>query len=303
MVIVTAKFIWQTMWKTMMSQLAPKSSEGSYQRPSSQFRDSIDSTTYPPQTGRYRLYVGMSCPWAHRTLMVRALKGLENTIDLTIVIPAVNQGGWIMSQPSENCQSLKQLYRLAQSDYQGRCTVPVLWDKQTKTIVNNESGDIIVILNEQFNQFADNPELNLYPEELKTQIDRWNEKIYHHINNGVYRCGFAQTQSAYEEACRGLFATLDSIESHLQDNLYLCGEQLTLADIRLFTTLIRFDIAYYSLFKCSIKRISDYPRLSQYRQRIDELPKIKDTYDIMAIKQDYFGNLFPLNPGGIIPLN
>ena len=197
---------------------------------------------------------------------------------------------------------MKQLYQLSQSNHQGRCTVPVLWDKQTKTIVNNESSEIIVILNEQFNQFATNPDLNLQPQELQGEINKWNEQIYHHVNNGVYRCGFAQTQSAYEEACGGLFRTLDTIELHLQENKYLCGEKLTLADIRLFTTLIRFDIAYYSLFKCSIKRIQDYPHLSRYVQEIDSLPDIKETYDVQAIKQDYFGNLFPLNPGGIIPL-
>ena len=207
-----------------------------------------------------------------------------------------------MTEPSENCLSLKQLYQLSQSNYQGRCTVPVLWDKQTKKIVNNESAEIIVILNEQFNQFATNKDLNLYPDELQTEIETWNQKIYHNVNNGVYRCGFAQTQSAYEEACRGLFDTLDAIELHLHDHNYLCGDKLTLADIRLFTTLIRFDIVYYSLFKCSIKRISDYPNLSRYVQEIDNLANIKNTYDITAIKQDYFGNLFPLNPSSIIPL-
>lgn len=303
--IVTAKWIWQTLWKTMMSQLAPNSKEGSYQRPSSQFRHRISQekdAIYFSEAGRYRLYVGMSCPWAHRTLIVRALKGLENAIAVTIVVPSVNQGGWLMTEASENCLSLKQLYQLSQNNYQGRCTVPVLWDTKTKTIVNNESADIIVILNEQFNQFASNSDLNLYPEELRPEIELWNEKIYHHINNGVYRCGFAQTQSAYEEACRGLFKILDEIELHLQDHAYLCGEQITLADVRLFTTLIRFDLVYYSLFKCSIKRISDYPNLKRYLNQINNLPKIQDTYDVKAIKQDYFGNLFPLNPSGIIPL-
>ncbi len=303
--IVTAKWVWHTMWQTMMSQLAPSSKEGSYQRPSSQFTQSVSnnsSAVYPAEEGRYRLYVGMSCPWAHRTLMVRALKGLEKTIDVTVLIPSVNEGGWVMTQPSENCQSVKQLYQLAQSGYSGRSTVPILWDKTTKTIVNNESAEIIIILNEQFNQFAEKPELNLYPDDLRSQIEEWNEKIYHNVNNGVYRCGFATTQSAYEEACQGLFDTLDTIESHLQDNLYLCGEQITLADVRLFTTLIRFDVAYYSLFKCSLKRISDYPNLSRYVTQIDNLPNIKETYDVDAVKQDYFGNLFPLNPSGIIPL-
>lgn len=303
--IVTGKWIWHTLWQIMMSQLAPTEKQGNYQRPSSQFRHQVKSEVnylYQPEKGRYRLYVGMSCPWAHRTLMLRSLKGLEDVIDIEILIPSVNQGGWIMETESENCRTLAQLYRLSQSNYRGRNTVPVLWDKQTKTIVNNESADIILLLNSQFNQYAKNPSLNLYPSSLVRQIDQWNEKIYHHVNNGVYRCGFAQTQEAYELACRSLFDTLAQIEFHLAGNRYLCGDSLTLADVRLFTTLIRFDVVYYSLFKCSLSAIASYPHLSRYVEDINNLPNIKNTYDLNAIKQDYYGNLFPLNPSGIIPL-
>jgi putative glutathione S-transferase len=303
--VVIAKTVWTTLWRMMMSQLAPSKQSGEYSRPPSQFRHQLgkeDENPYQPEKGRYRLYVGLSCPWAHRTLMVRTLKGLENVIEVYIVSPSSTQGGWVMAENSEGCHTLAQLYKLAQADYQGRCTVPVFWDKQTKTIVNNESAEIIEILNSQFNQFATNASLDLYPDNLKEKIDQWNEQIYHTLNNGVYRCGFAQTQSAYNEACEQLFTTLDQIEQVLGDNRYLCGDRLTLADIRLFTTLIRFDLVYYGLFKCNCRRISDYQHLSGYVRDLYQLPGVAQTCNLEVVKRDYYGNLFPLNPGGIIPL-
>ena len=303
--IIIAQFVWTTMWRIMMSQLAPSDKSGEYNRPKSQFISYIDTkkdNPYFPEKGRYRLYVGLSCPWAHRTLIVRALKELEDVIEVCIVYPSPVKGGWIMKETSEGCDSLRQLYLLAQSGYKGRYTVPVLWDKKTKTIVNNESAEIIVILNSQFNEFAHNPSLNLYPDHLKTEIEQWNERIYHTVNNGVYRCGFATTQSAYNDACTQLFATLDEIEQVLTNRRYLCGDELTLADIRLFTTLIRFDVAYYGLFKCSVRAISDYEHLSRYVRDIYQLKGVADTCDLDAVRKDYYGNLFPLNPGGIIPL-
>jgi glutathionyl-hydroquinone reductase len=244
----------------------------------------------------------MSCPWAHRTLVMRALKGLEKAISVSIVSPSPESGGWIFNKAEEDCQSLADLYEIAQPGYTGRCTVPVLWDKQTKKIVNNESAEIIVILNSELNQFAKHPELDLYPLELREQIDLLNDKIYHAINNGVYRCGFAQTQSAYNLACRELFSALDELDELLSKQRYLCGDRLTLADIRLFTTLFRFDIAYYGLFKCNLRRIQDYPHLSVYLRDLYRLPGVSDTCDLESVKRDYYGNLFPLNPGGIIPL-
>jgi glutathionyl-hydroquinone reductase len=303
--ITTAQFIWTNLWRIMMSQIAPTGDSGDYKRPSSQFRDCISTkndSLYPPEKGRYCLYVGLSCPWAHRTLIVRTLKGLENVIEVCLVYPSSTQGGWIMKETIEGCDTLRQLYQLAKSGYQGRCTVPVLWDKQTKTIVNNESSEIIVMLNSQFNEFATNPSLNLYPDNLHEKIDQWNDQIYHTVNNGVYRCGFAQTQEAYEESCHQLFATLDEIDQNLSNNRYLCGDRLTLADIRLFTTLIRFDIAYYGIFKCNRKRIADYQNLSGYMRELYQLPGVQETCNLDAVKQDYYGNLFPLNPGGIIPV-
>lgn len=305
-IIKLGKFVWTTLWKIMMSKLAPKNSAGAYVRPVSQFRNSIGTekdNPYLPVSRRYCLYVGLGCPWAHRTLVVRTLKGLEDVISVAVVSPSGDEGIWVFDSPEENCRTLPELYQLAQPGYQGRSTVPVLWDKQTSTIVNNESAEIIVMLNSQFNQFAKNPQLDLYPTELKEQIDLWNDKIYTTINNGVYRCGFAQTQTAYEQACNELFASLDEIDKVLKTNRYLCGDKVTLADVRLFTTLFRFDIVYYSLFKCSRRRIQDYDYLGAYLRDLYQLPGVADTCNLESVKQDYYGNLFPLNPGGIIPLD
>lgn len=300
-IIKLGKYTWTTMWQIMMSQLAPRSKSGAYIRPESEFREAIGTESYPPQKGRYRLYAGLGCPWAHRTLVTRTLKGLEDVVDVVIVIPDGDAGVWVFDKEEEGCQTLPQLYNLAKPGYQGRSTVPVLWDRETKTIVNNESAEIIVMLNSQFNEYVANSYLDLYPEELRRKIEWWNEKIYHQVNNGVYRCGFAQTQEAYNEACEELFITLDEIDNALGTSRYLCGEQLTLADIRLFTTIFRFDVVYYSLFKCNRRRIQDYKNLSPYLRDIYQLPGVADTCDVESVKRDYYGNLFPLNPGGIIP--
>jgi len=304
LIIKLGKFVWTTLWHIMMSNLAPRNKEGAYIRPSSQFRNCIgteEGNPYQPEAGRYNLYVGLSCPWAHRTLVVRALKGLEDVISVSIVSPSPVEGGWVFNQEEEGCRTLAELYQLAESGYTGRSTVPVLWDSQTKAIVNNESAEIIVMLNSQFNEFAKNPTINLYPEELREKIDWWNEKIYHSVNNGVYRCGFAQTQEAYNKVCNELFATLDEINAALETSRYLCGDSVTLADVRLFTTLFRFDVAYYGLFKCNRRRIQDYKNLGAYLRDLYQLPGVADTCSLESVKQDYYGNLFPLNPGGIIP--
>lgn len=304
LIIKLGKFVWTTLWHMMMSKLAPRNKSGEYIRPNSEFRNFVgkeDGNSYPPATGRYHLYVGMSCPWAHRTLVVRKLKKLEDVISVSTVFPSPIEGGWVFNEEEQNCRTLAQLYELAAPNYTGRSTVPVLWDKETKTIVNNESAEIIVMLNSEFNDFAKNPTLNLYPEELKEKIDWWNEKIYHSVNNGVYRCGFAQTQEAYNQVCDELFATLDEIDAALSTSRYLCGDNVTLADVRLFTTLFRFDSAYYGLFKCNRRRIQDYHNLGAYLRDLYQLPGIADTCDVESVKQDYYGNLFPLNPGSIIP--
>ncbi len=305
LIVRLGKFVWTTLWHTMMSKLAPRNTEGAYIRPASQFRNVIGTNaepTYPPAAGRYKLIVGLGCPWAHRTLVVRALKGLEEAIAVSIVSPSPDEGFWVFDQEEEGCQTLPEFYAMAKPGYDGRSTVPVLWDTQTKTIVNNESAEIIVLLNAEFNEFARNPALDLYSEFLRNSIDQWNDKIYHAVNNGVYRCGFAQTQAAYEQACNELFATLDEIEATLATQRYLCGDRLTLADVRLFTTLFRFDIVYYNLFKCNRRRIQDYEHLGAYFRDLYQIPGIADTCNLEAVKRDYYGNLFPLNPGGLIPV-
>lgn len=305
LIVKTGKFVWTTMWQIMMSQLAPRNQTGEYLRPESQFRKRINTqpeNPYQPAANRYRLYVGMGCPWAHRTLVTRALKGLESAIAVSIVDPSPDAGIWVLSQPELNCQTVPELYQLAATGYQGRATVPILWDDETKTIVNNESAEIIEILNSEFNQFAQHPEFDLYPAEQKEFIDSWNEKIYHSVNNGVYRCGFAQSQPAYDLASQELFATLDELDQLLATKRYLCGDRPTLADVRLFTTLFRFDLVYYGLFKCNLRRIADYHHLSGYLRDLYQLPGVAATCDLESVKRDYYGNLFPLNPGGIVPL-
>jgi glutathionyl-hydroquinone reductase len=301
LVVRTGKFVWNTLWHTMMSQMAPRSKSGDYQRPQSAFRNRDIS----PEPQRYFLIVGMSCPWAHRTLVTRALKGLESAVGLLKVYPSTDEGRWLFepNQPDfsfPDCRSLPDFYRRCHSDYTGRATVPVLWDAHTQTIVNNESADIIELLNSEFEGLATG--LDLYPEALRADIDALNDKIYATVNNGVYRCGFAQTQAAYDLAVGELFTTLDELDGILAHQRYLCGDSLTLADVRLFTTLIRFDVSYHGIFKCNRRRIADYKHLSGYLRELYQLPGIAETCDIEAVKRDYYGNLFPLNPGGIIPI-
>lgn len=296
LIVRAGKFVWNTMWHLMMSQMAPRNQAGGYVRPESSFRGRKIS----PEIGRYQLIVGMSCPWAHRTLVTRALKGLEDAIAITTVYPSTDEGMWLFDSDHSNCRSLPEFYSHAKDGYKGRATVPVLWDSQTNTIVNNESAEIIEILNSEFDELATGPDL--YPDSLKEKIDTLNQKIYRTVNNGVYKCGFAQTQIAYDQAITDLFATLDQLDATLSTSRYLCGDALTLADVRLFTTLIRFDVAYHGIFKCNRRRIADYPNLSGYLADIYQMPGIAETCDIDAVKRDYFGNLFPLNPGGIIPV-
>jgi putative glutathione S-transferase len=303
LIVQLGKTVWQTMWQVMMSQLAPSDNQGAYTRPDSEFREWVtDEGTYPSGANRYRLIVGMGCPWAHRTLVTRALKGLETAISLWRVSPSPNEGFWLFDNPGLEWRSLPELYQTAQAGYRGRSTVPVLWDTQTRTIVNNESADIIQILNASFNDLAAYPDRDLAPADCQDAIERWNERIYHTINNGVYRCGFARSQAAYDAACTELFTTLDDIDQHLATHRYLCGDRLTLADVRLFTTLFRFDAVYHGLFKCDRQRLRDYPHLWPYARDLYQQPGVADTCDLDIIRRDYYGNLFPLNPGGIIPL-
>lgn len=302
LVVRLGKTVWNGLWQIMMSRLAPSDPDGAYTRPESEFRDGVEPEgTHPPVAGRYRLIVGMGCPWAHRTLVTRALKGLEDTIPLWRVSPSADEGIWLFDNPGSQWRSLPELYQTAKPGYPGRSTVPVLWDTETRTIVNNESADLIKILNGAFNAFATRAEVDLSPPDLQAQIETWNDRIYPTVNNGVYRCGFARTQAAYDDACNQLFQTLDDIDQHLAAHRFLCGDRLTLADVRLFTTLFRFDAVYHGLFKCDRRHLRDYPHLWPYARDIFQHPGVADTCDLDIVRRNYYGNLFPLNPGGIIP--
>ncbi|NDC10100.1 MAG: glutathione S-transferase family protein [Oxalobacteraceae bacterium] len=265
--------------------------------------------THAAEPNRYHLYVSSACPWAHRTLMVRALKGLTKVISVDVVHPYLTERGWSFETdfPGATGDSvggldyLQQVYRATASDYAGVVTVPVLFDKKLQTIVNNESAEIIRMLNAEFNAVAEHPEIDLYPEHLRHQIDEINSWIYPSINNGVYRSGFAQTQAAHEQAVNELFEGLDRVERLLQTQPMLCGDELTEADIRLFTTLIRFDAVYHTHFKCNRKLIAQYPAMHRYMAKIYQLPGIAETVDMDQIRYHYFYSHRHINPTAIVP--
>ncbi|MCM2400135.1 glutathione S-transferase family protein [Rhizobium sp. S153] len=263
---------------------------------------------FKAEAGRYHLYVALICPWASRTLIGRKLKKLEDVISVSVVEPALAAEGWKFgTYPGSNLDTLNgatymhQIYTSADPHYTGRATVPVLWDKERKTIVNNESADILRMLNSGFGDLADDT-FDFYPEPLRDQIDALNDRIYPRLNNGVYRAGFATTQLAYEEAFADVFSMLDELEDRLSaGGPYLFGSSLTEADIRLFVTLVRFDAAYFGLFKCNLRRIADYPALNAYLHRILAVPGVADTVNIDHIKQGYY-SIKALNPNGIVPV-
>lgn len=284
---------------------------GRFVRESSQFRDWISAdghTGFRAQAGRYHLYVSLACPWAHRTLVFRRIKKLEDIISISVVNPYMGKHGWTF-EPDESCVAdhvnnknyLHEVYTLAKADYTGRVTVPVLWDKKEQSIVSNESADIIRMLNSEFNEFTDN-KTDFYPRELRKSIDEINERVYNNINNGVYRCGFATRQEAYEEAFMDLFDTLDELEGKLDGQRYLAGGRLTEADWRLFTTLIRFDAVYVGHFKCNRHRIADFPNLSAYLRELYQYPDIETTVNFRHIKRHYYQSHQNINPAGIVPL-
>ena len=262
----------------------------------------------PPSSGRYHLYVSLACPWAHRTIIFRKLKALENVISLSIVSPNMGREGWTFNKSEgstgdelNGTRKLSEIYLLANPRYSGRVSVPVLWDKKRKTIVNNESPEIIRMLNSAFDNFT-NARTDYYPQSLRPEIDRLNELIYSNINNGVYRAGFATTQAAYEQAFRNVFNTLDEIEQILAQHRYLVGNTITEADWRLFCTLIRFDAVYYSHFKCNWRHISEFPNLSNYVRDLYQLPGVAETVSIEQIKRHYYGSQRQVNPTGIVPV-
>ena len=286
--------------------------DGSFVRGSAGFRKAVSNAPgadHPPQAGRYHLYVSLACPWAHRTLIVRALKGLEDAISVDVVHPYLTATGWSFDKGypgatgdrAGGCSLLQQVYRKADPAYTGVITVPVLWDKQRGTIVNNESSEIIRMLNAEFNTLARHPQLDLYPTGLREAIDEANAWIYPSINNGVYRCGFARSQAAYDRAVGELFGALDRVEEVLSNSEYLCGDRLTEADVRLFTTLIRFDSVYHTHFKCNRKLIAQYPAMHRYLARIYNVPGVAATVNLDHIRFHYYHSHRHINPTGIVP--
>jgi glutathionyl-hydroquinone reductase len=293
----------------------PSDARGHFIREASRFRHWITSDGRPGPSGeggfeaqanRYHLFVSPSCPWAHRTIITRKLKRLEGIVSMTIADRAKTEG-WAYSQAIDDLKPcadgvfrLFQVYAATDPNYTGKVTVPTLWDRKRKRIVNNESSEIIRMFNSAFNSLTE-VSYDFYPDALRHAIDRINDFVYSHLNNGVYRAGFAQTQKAYEEAANKVFYGLDTLEQRLADQRYLAGERITEADWRAFPTLLRFDLVYYSHFKCNLRRIQDYPNLANYLRELYQWPGIKETFDLEKIKAGYYSQR-NVNPTGIVPL-
>ena len=294
-----------------------KKTGGRFVRTQTQFRNWITAdgsagptgqAGYKAEADRYHLYVSLACPWASRTLMIRTLKGLEDMISISVVHPLMLEHGWtfeegegVIGDPIFQARYLHEVYTAVKPDYTGRVTVPVLFDKKTKTIVNNESSEIIRMLNTAFDGLGAKPG-NYVPDQWLEEIDTVNDFVYHRINNGVYKAGFATKQEVYEEEVTTLFAALDQMEERLAGQDYLVGNRLTEADIRLFTTLVRFDAVYFGHFKCNLKPLTAYPNLWAYTKRIYQLPGMAQTVNFDHIKRHYYGSHKTINPTGVIPL-
>jgi len=303
--------VWHDVWYDT------KETKGHFQRTASQFRNWItaDGAAGPTGTGgfkaeagRYHLYVSLACPWAHRTLIFRKLKKLEDLISVSIVDPLMLENGWEFKGKDGGtvdslfgAKALWEIYVKADPHYSGRVTVPVLWDKQTGTIVNNESAEIIRMFNSAFDALTGSKQ-DFYPADLHVEIDGLNELVYGTVNNGVYKAGFATTQEAYEESARRLFETLDTLDKRLATKRYLFGEHLTEADWRLFTTLVRFDAVYVGHFKCNIRRIVDYANLSAYLRDLYQVAGVAETVNLAHIKNHYYRSHRTINPTGIVPI-
>lgn len=304
--------VWHDTWYDT------KKSGGKFVRKAAQFRNWITADGSPGPTGkggfkaeagRYHLYVSLACPWAHRTLIFRKLKGLEDMISVDVVSPLMYDKGWVFDaeQPEATTDRLfgsavaADIYVKADPKYSGRVTVPILWDKQTNTIVSNESSEIIRMFNEAFDGIGAKPG-DYYPQALREEIDAINERVYHAVNNGVYKSGFATTQEAYEEAVTELFKALDELEERLSTNRYLVGDQITEADWRLFTTLVRFDPVYVGHFKCNIRRIADYPNLLGFLRELYQAPGVAETVSMDHIKRHYYMSHETINPTRVVPV-
>lgn len=290
--------------------------DGSWQRQQSAFRDQVTadgSSDYPAATGRYHLYVSSACPWAHRAIIFRRLKGLESAIGMTVVDPIRDERGWRFNQADEQDPAhgerdplhdwtyLSEGYLATNPQFEGRITVPTLWDTETDRVVNNESSDVIRMLNSAFDEFAVHPERDYYPAELRAEIDAINDWVYPTVNNGVYACGFATTQTAFDDAYDALFASMDRLDAMLGESRYLVGDRITEADWRLFTTLVRFDAVYVTHFKTNLHRLIDYPNLWPYARELYQLDGIAGTVDMDHIKRHYFATHGQLNPSRIVP--
>jgi len=277
------------------------STGGRFVRQNARFRSRIsEGGEFSPEPGRYHLYVSWACPWAHRTLIYRALKGLQDAIGVTAVDPLMLSDGWVIppgADPVNHAQFLWQIYAKADPDYVGRATVPVLWDRRREAIVSNESGDIL----RMFDAWPGAKGPLFRPPERASEIDALNEEIYRSVNNGVYRAGFATAQAAYEEAFRNLFVMLDRLEHWLRGQPFLLGEQVSETDWRLFTTLVRFDAVYYSHFKCNRNRLVDFPELWDFTRTLYQVPGVAETVRLDHIKTHYYGSHRTINPTGIIP--
>ncbi len=289
--------------------LATTSEKGEFQRMQSVFRDTISMkhSRFKPEKNRYHLYVSAACPWAHRVILIRKLKQLDKIISISFVDAVVENNGWEFvpkhkkyRDPLYDYHYLHEIYTKANPQFTGRVTVPVLWDKQEHTIVNNESADIIRILNSEFNSLTKS-QLDFYPKKYQAKINKINQKIYHAINNGVYRCGFATSQAAYERAFKECFSLLNVLDKKLVKQDFLVGDQITEADWRLFTTLVRFDAVYYVHFKCNHKRIAEYPGLTAFLNRLLSIPGVLSTIEMDVIKRHYFLSHKWLNPSGLVP--
>jgi glutathionyl-hydroquinone reductase len=295
--------------------------EGHFVRAQSGFRSWVTRTGeagpsggggFKAEHGRYHLYISHACPWAHRTMIFRQLKRLDGAISLSVVDPFMGENGWAFTAPDgtispgstrdeiNGVHYLYEIYEKARSGYSGRVTVPVLWDREKRTVVNNESSEIIRMLNGAFDEWGD-ATLDFYPPELRAEIDRINPVVYDTVNNGVYRCGFATTQAAYEEAFDALFRTLGELESRLSRQRYLAGDRITEADWRLFTTLVRFDAVYYVHFKCNLHHIADYPNLWNYTRELYQVPGVAGTVNLAQIKRHYYASHANINPTRIVP--
>ncbi len=302
-------------WQT--EDIPIRDKEGRFQRQDSPVRNWVtpDGAAGPSgrggfkaEAGRYHLYISIGCPWAHRTQLVRAIKGLEDVVSMSTVTSRRSDQGWIFDNDSEQFRdalfgkhALHEIYTLSEPDYTGRVTVPVLWDKASDRMVNNESSEIIRMFNGAFDGTGGDASIDLYPEALRDEIDAVNTRVYETVNNGVYRAGFATSQEAYEEAFDALFETLDMLEERLATRRYLVGDRLTEADWRLFPTLARFDVAYVSAFKCNKRRIVDYPNLWAYTRELYQMPGIAETVKPDRYKQGYHSISLLRNPTGIVP--